>query len=422
MKNGTTDNNADTSLTPTAEERKKENQRKAELLRAKLIAQRHFTPSGAASGSNTPLKSMAAPSEPKAEPEAEKTEALEPSSDIFGLESLLAEGRAAAEAKMREQASAQPKLPTTAQKPPETQKSTTEPGTQNASPTTDQLTAAEPQRPTWAAKLTDAYYADLEIWLEITGYHDVEYRNSKLHTYKERRELEREAARIQERLQKLKEAEQANIVSIRTSKPPSTPAPQRHPPALPAVMPSGDASNVRQTPVATPTPASNGVKRARSPEPVLAEKSTRAKLDQTMGSNGFRIRGANDSPEVRRPSPAGLERRISYPDARRRSAGKANGDSSRDASLERRQNYYKPEAAPPALTPGPPYGRDRYAGSYADREIDRGYDNRSRAGFSSVNRPTADGGRGGYRDYPQPYRGSAGLDLRRGGQSSRLRY
>ena len=407
------------------------------------MAQRQSTPNKALSRSNTPMRNAGIAQEPKVEVDkSESGQQTELSSDFLGLETLFAKGRAAAEAKMKEQAASiaspspaqEQKVPTTHEQPPQTKQQTPKLTEQTEPPQTNAPTQSEPAESTWSTKLTDAYYSDLSIWLEMTGYHDVEYRNSKLQTYKERKALEAEMARLQERMNKLKEADQANIAALRSAVVHPTTAAA---PALPTMMPNEDLNTVAQQ-IATPStannkaigPITNGIKRAHSPEPIQVSKARRDN-QQT----NFRIRGANDSPTTsgargrpRSPGAAGigLERRISYPDARRvsldgydrRATNVRNGTGSRDPSLERRQAYYKREAEQPALAQT--YNnRDRY-----DRDVMArpGYENRGRLGYSNVN-DLAHGDVGGrrYADYPQSYRGSAGLDLRKGGKKDLFR-
>lgn len=209
---------------------------------------------------------------------------------------------------------------------------------------------------------------------------------------KERKALEAEAARIAERLEKLKQAEQEAMQSLRMATPrPSVIA--MPPPPLPATMP---------TEMAIPkVNGSNGVKRPRSPTPSPPEKM-RCRED----SSGFRIRGAIDPPldarppplgRPRTPSPQDLERRIIYPDARRsfserKSEYQPRGSrvESRDSSLERRQSYYRQDGEP------------SYYDSYTPREAPRPALTNTRK--NSIARGTQ-------------YRGSVALDLRKGGQS-----
>ena len=184
------------TVNSVTEQRKAQNQKRADELRAKLIAQKQ----------STPIKNMsraATPSKPPVQSLQSATNSIKQGvndtafSDIStGLEALLADGKAAAEAKLKEavngietqqpQTKSQPSSPPTAE--------------QNHSAPQDALTvpqsaAQATDKSTWATKLTDAYYTDLPIWLELTGYHDVEYRESKLRTHKERKALEQEYAR-----------------------------------------------------------------------------------------------------------------------------------------------------------------------------------------------------------------------------------
>lgn len=370
------------------------------MLRAKLLAQRQNTPSKVASRSGTPTQMNPQPNgtgaptsapavpaqhHPQINTAIEKEEVkpmtnkIQPSSDVNGLEALLTEGKALADAKLAALAA----NAATATATPSTNAlatSTGEANHQKKVPAQETNAAQEPakqadEQPKRPPNLSHAYYADLPAWLEMTGYHDVDFRTSKLSTYKERRALEQEAARIAERLEKLKQAEQEAMHSLRMHTLMATPATNMAPPPLPANMPTEKA-----------TPKVNGVKRAHSPSSLPSEKMRRRE-----DTGGFRIRGANDSPtdsrpppfrRPRTPSPSGLERRISYPDARRRSVDKP---PSRDASFYRRD------------------GDASFYDSYTPREPPRlGYNNTKRNNSLSKG--------------PQ-YRGSVSLDLRKGGQS-----
>lgn len=391
---------------PISTEEKDKNQKRAEMLRAKLLAQRQNTPSKAASRSGTPAQMNvqpietpsrvpAVPAQPKPQPPIntviekeevkQKAEKTEPSSD--GLEALLNEGKAIADAKTAALAAS-----AAATKAPTNPMTVTNGDAQpkKKSPKQESNTVKEPpkqpdEHPKRLTNLSHPYYADLSAWLEMTGYHDVEFRTSKLSTYKERKALEQEAARIADRLEKLKQAEQEAMQSLRMSTP--MPTSNMAPPPLPANMPIEKA-----TPKAN---GINGTKRALSPASLPPEKIRRR---EDMG--GFRIRGANDSPtdarppplrRPRTPSPPGLERHITYPDARRRSIDGMRPPS-RDASLERRQTFYRRD------------GDSTYYDSYTPREPPRlTHGNASRN--NSLSRT------------PQ-YRGSVPLDLRKGGQST----
>ncbi|KAK5682733.1 hypothetical protein LTS10_005863 [Elasticomyces elasticus] len=201
--------------------------------------------------------------------------------------------------------------------------------------------------------LTDVYYADLAAWLEFTGYHDVEYRNSKLQKHKERKALEAEAAKIQEQLDRLRREEEDEMQALRSSVAYATPASKQAAPALPSTMPTGDAAIM----AGVANGVLNGIKRPHSPTPTERNNKRR----DEPSANGFRIRGANDSPT----DASAIERRISYPDARRRSL---DATKSRDPSLERRQAYYNRDgerAAPrayDAYEPGRAGARDSYGG------------------------------------------------------------
>ena len=346
-------------------------------------------------------------------------ETEQPSSDALGLESLLAEGKAAAEAKA---AAATPihkaQSGTMGDAPRQKRQDAMQPSepAQSIAPiqSAQKETVTEtglPTAPTTRANtLSDAYYADLAIWLEMTGYHDIDFRNSKLGAYKERRQLELEAKRIAERLEKLRQAEQANADSLRASTAHPLNAQPLAPPPLPSTMPSADTAV--KVPV---TPMTNGTKRAHSPEPISTEKAPKRNDD-----SGFRIRGAEEATRptsARRPaSPNPLDRRISYPDTRRRSNEDRNVNNERDPSLERRQQaYYKRDEQVPARSAYDDNRREHQQSREPPRILER------KAGYSNVNHrapPSAPT----YRDPPQ-YRGSAGLELRKGGQySSSRRY
>ncbi|KAK5174017.1 uncharacterized protein LTR77_001097 [Saxophila tyrrhenica] len=450
-------------LPPNVAELRAANQKKADELRAKLLAQRQKTPLKQQSRANTPSKAfntatptpqvdtpilrLTAEQRPTPSKPTEQQEAKE--EDVYGIDTLLAEGKAAAEANKERQAapaqqnSQSPRLdapfndaqqsqdprqnavlsstarpPTTAGAAQDNVAANHEQKLQDLRhspvlsskvdpPAADSTKASADTQPRRTNKVTDAYYADLAMWLEITGYHDVEYRNSKLSTFKERKELEAEAARIQARLDKLQETEQATIQSLRTARAHAPANTQR--PALPDTIQATPAKEQTRT----VSNALNGVKRAHSPEPVQASK---ARKDESPG--GFRIRGINGSPDTRGrpargrfedyspPSTGRPDRRPSYPDVRRYPVEDRNGRSafppadSRDASLERRQSYYKQEPRTDAAERDrfmPPPGRHSPKGSNRGRRPYRG---------------GRDDDSGSYRTI---YRGSGGLDLRRGG-------
>ncbi|SMY22311.1 unnamed protein product [Zymoseptoria tritici ST99CH_1A5] len=336
--------------TPQNAEVNAENQRRLEELRAKLLAQRQNTPLRP----NTPLvKPVETPSKaptqilppPKQSPFPQPTtpqpqpqhttmssvelsrptiraEAAQPTPDV---DALLSEGRARADEQIANEAAAKaatiPPAATNGNAKP--QKKDVKQETAKAAPKTVPdliVRTREPAR--GQANLSDAYYADLPAWLEVTGYHDVDFRNKRLASYKERKALQEEATRISRRLEELRQMEEQEARM-------ATPVPKQTamaPPALPSAMP-------------LETPYINGTKRAHSPDQLSSANKRREE-------NGFRIRGANDSPAdlrpgngVRRPRSPTPPRRISYPDTRRRSDDDLL--PSRDPSLERRQEYYR---------------------------------------------------------------------------------
>ncbi|KAK4503013.1 hypothetical protein PRZ48_006440 [Zasmidium cellare] len=405
-----------TTPQPISQEEKDKNQKRAEMLRAKLLAQRQNTPSKAASRAGTPAQvnpqpveaSTTAPAKPvqptQQQPQTKNTVKEEvkkqskPSTDVGNLEALLDQGKAMADAKTAALA-AQATAATANAASNGTAKSAVRenghaekphsPTNTDAAREPAQHTDEHPKRPSF---LSDSYYADLPAWLEMTGFHDVEFRASKLSTYKERKALEEEAARIAERLEQLREVEQETMHSLRMMTPKPTPTAMA-PPPLPAVMPKEKA-----TPKVNGT---NGIKRGRSPVSLPPEKMRRRD-----DNSGFRIRGANDSPldarppplrRPRTPSPADLERRISYPDARRPPGNERKGPyrqpgsrrESRDPSLERRQTYYRDD------------GEAAYYDTYAPQEPP------PRLGFNNTRKNSIS-------KTPQ-YRGSVALDLRKGG-------
>jgi hypothetical protein len=411
--------------TPTTEEQRKHDQQKQlEVLRKKLMAKR-----GTSARPDTPSKTSVSFDAPPPQQRMEQQEnntavngVKQHVNDDFGIESLLAEGKAAAEAKVARDKQAalaasaatmdQPytviQHPAAATAPSNMEVDEVKTETAREKPVEPtQSVIPSPEKPEKPAdpkpsnnvsnphpvNMSDPYYDDLSIWLEFTGYHDVQFRSSKLSTYKERRELEQEAARIAQKLEALKQAEKADLESLRATTAHQNTATHMAPPPLPSQMPAGDQRN----PV-------NGVKRPHSPEPSTAEKSSR-KANESAGD--FRIRGANDaSAAMSHENGSPLHRRESDPERRR----SVNERHERDPSLERRQQHYNPRGNPPPRANGLG-GHSQWASSregprpFNARDRDRERDGRS--GFSAVNRV------GG-----PAHGGNAGLDLRKGGQSN----
>lgn len=411
-------------MTPSDEQKKLEQQKHIEGLRKRLMAKKGAT-ARPDTPSKAPVNSEAPPSQQNMEQKENDTainRMNEPLSDDFGIESLLAEGKAAAEKKVAlDQEAAQRALEAAMQTPANIKQQQAAAQAHSIMELDEVKTAvaqaklAEPAQPhipsppksadtqannttltpnTHSVNMSDPYYDDLAVWLEFTGYHDVQFRNSKLSTYKERRELEQEAARIAEKLEKLKQAEKADLESLRaTTAHPSVATPMA-PPPLPPIMPAGDVRANK-----------NNLKRAHSPEP-----QTREKAGRRVSDTGFRFRGANDSGAAQpRANGSPLQRRESLPE-RRKSL------EDRDPSLERRQNNYggNRDGFPPRANGRGghnQWGSSRDGGPppfNANRERER----ESRLGFSSVNRM------GG----PQARGNDSNLDLRKGGQSTSRRY
>jgi hypothetical protein len=413
-------------MTPTTEEQRKHDQQKQlEALRKRLLAKRG-TSARPDTPSKTPDSFDAPPPQHRMEQQENNAVVNRPDqhvNDDFGIESLLAEGKAAGEAKVaRDKQAAAAAVAVTMNQPFTTTQhpeAATAPSNMEVDEVKTETAREKPAEPTQSVipapqkpadpkpsnnvsnphpvNMSDPYYDDLSIWLEFTGYHDVQFRSSKLSTFKERRELEQEAARIAQKLEALKQAEKADLESLRATTAHQITTTQMAPPPLPSQMPTGDQRNL-----------ANGVKRPHSPEPWTAEKSSR-KANESAGD--FRIRGANDaSVTMSHENGSPLHRRESNPERRR----SVNERHERDPSLERRQQHYNPRGNPPPRANGLG-GHSQWASSregprpfnVRDRERERD----GRSGFSAVNRV------GG------PAHGeNAGLDLRKGGQSNSRHY
>ena len=429
-------NSNDVPKTPTNEEqRKHEQQKQLDALRKKLLAKRGWnarpdTPQKTPGNLNTqtPQHRME-----QQENTAAVNRADQHVSDDFGIDSLLAEGKAAAEAKTARdnQAAAaeiaadlEPNPFTTIQHTP----AATAPSNMEVEEVKPESTRQKPAEPTKSAvsspqkpadhqksnstsnthpvNMSDPYYDDLSVWLEFTGYHDVQFRNSKLSTYKQRRELEQEAARIAQKLEALKQAERADLESLRATTAHQNVPAQMAPPPLPSHMPTGDYRN-----------HANGLKRPHSPEPSTAEKASR-KANESAGD--FRIRGANEasvasSATLSHENVSPLHRHDSLSERRR----SVNERHERDPSLERRQQYYGTRVAPPPPRANGLGGHSQWAPRegpppFNARERERERDRNGRSDFSTVNRITRGNG--------TALGPSAGLDLRKGGQSNSRHY
>ena len=170
------------------------------------------------------------------------------------------------------------------------------------------------------AKLLDEDQADLQLWLEVTGYHDKEYRTSKLHAFRERQTLEAEAARISSRLQELKQNE-VQVTGRRNS--------SRLPAVSDRLAPSAPSNGMQavfgtkqggDTPSVKPSATTNGIKRAHSPEPSAAAKAPRWSISTFVPpcnvadpASDPRLLGPT---KANGPSEESLQRNISYPEPR----------------------------------------------------------------------------------------------------------
>jgi len=166
----------------------------------------------------------------------------------------------------------------------------------------------------------DGDYADLQLWLEVTGYHDMEYRTHRIQTFRERQRLEAEAARISSRLQELKQNDKQARGRLNSSQPLAA-SDGRVSSALPKSMHAGPRTEQYENmPPVSASATTNGVKRARSPEPMSSAKAPRWSMN-----TGVPFSPAADpvtdprllgSAKAHSPLGAGLERKISYPQAR----------------------------------------------------------------------------------------------------------
>ena len=403
------------------ESQKAENLKRAAELRARLLAQRQQAVAQHIRQAEFSANGPATEKHTNAAMESGSQKATEAPKDPFGVESLLAEGKTAAAAKGHEGS-----LPSTA--PPTavrdqamasnpTIQHTHQPTVPAPKPSVERTNndvamRTQPEQPEPPTDLTDAYYADLPLWLEVTGYHDIEFRNSQLSNIKERKRLEQDAARIAERLAKLNKDAQVNVSFKR-----STPAPQlgceiQRPP-LPAMMPSANA-----------TPAVAGVKRAHSPAELLPSKVVCATPKSEMQpcipryNNPEQATSRNlqqDSLLQDTRAIGDLERRVTFPEPRRGPrGGRRRGrpqDTEKGYGLERDRRAPSPERY---SRRGPLLDRDvTYARDHDIYEPPRGggpprgYENQGRLGYGNVN--------------SQDYNGGQDRDRRRGGPCPEFR-
>ena len=388
---------------PAADLRKTENKKKAEELRAKVIVQLD-------KAGKKPALQQAKPSEadtvtatnPETAIESESEPQLPPE-DLLSPEALIAAGKAAAQAKIegpgrdpqgrtapvtRPSTAISPRPPN-AMAPQSTAVTSKQPISERLD---DEAQQVRPARPNPLIKLNDAYYADLKLWLEITGYHDIQYRKNKIECY----ELEQQAAHIANRLQKLQQD-----AAVKSN-------PSVHPtPAMAAANASGLPSVGFRSLNSFPPPLANSAKRQRSPE---TEQQFKARRTDRQPHN---LRAADSSEEPNRgrrpnPRPVGrpLESRVTYPSPRRGSPiardDNAHHRRDRDSSLERHQQFYGPGLN----------GRREYdLFDPSGRGPPVGYEDSGRLRYSSVNdRGRHDDGR------PRDDRLGGRPDMMRGGK------
>lgn len=241
------------------------------------------------------------------------------------------------------------------------------------------------------SNLSDSQYADLPAWLEITGYHDVAHRESKLRAYHERCALELEAARIAEKLERLRQAEREAIQSLRVRTPISTPA-QDAPPPLPTTM----LNRLDAPPII-------GTKRTRSPESVAMTEFSRRRQD----TGPYGVGEAFDY----RPPPPSLSpdpfqrhgRHERHLDTRGRYANEIV-EHSRYPSLERWQSSYRQYGANEVGT-APVESSRETKGSTLAAPISRG----PRLNYGTATQSSS------YSKVRKPRGNAASLRLRKGG-------
>ena len=375
---------------PTIQLQQTENQRRAAELREKLLAQRQqqkCSPEASAKASTVDplITSPKNTSHDAIKPEHEEGSPV--AQDPFGVQALLDQGKAAAHAKSNSLMPPPPVGPTKHESivpvfalPPVNHSSTRA------------AQSAGMENPFQSTNNHDAGDPDLKLWLDITGYYDFAYRTKKLANHKEREKLEQEAARIAERLQALRED---------GPKPeaPTTPAKQNT--AMPAaVAPRQAPSSITDQLVPRTMPIR---KRLRSPEPAQPAKARR-NAEQRPPPRGPRADSPMRTARGRlarnpTPPPGSLERRISYPDARRRSP---------DWRAKDRTNYQDDYHQQESYADAREY--DQYVPRYPAPRANQ-YEDAERLRYSSVNNQ-----RDEYGEYGDRYGDANARELFRNGR------
>lgn len=156
----------------------------------------------------------------------------------------------------------------------------------------------------------EEYFKDVDLWLQITGYHDKPFREQKLKTHKMRAALEEKRRQLEREFAELERQEAAAANDPSNDYMRSNSAAYMPPPAAPAsAMNDSDMaqlSKLSSAPVSTPAqPVSAGTKRPRSPSTTV-NNDHRDKLSRTNSSG--RTGGRRDD-LFDKPSPAGPSRR-----------------------------------------------------------------------------------------------------------------
>lgn len=179
------------------------------------------------------------------------------------------------------------------------------------------------------------YYADLATWLDITKYHDVAYRDSRLSSSKERKLLEEEAARIEKKLKALQQNEQIGLDALPSS-------------AHSVTTQNGSVSGLLDTSLGTKTALSTvdiaapgGTKRARSPQSVQMRDNSPSS-DNARSEYSTHRSGAcrdDDPPNKRSRAGSSLDHRTVFPGALVSSSSEASDRLSHDSSVEPRLTF-----------------------------------------------------------------------------------
>lgn len=131
----------------------------------------------------------------------------------------------------------------------------------------------------------DEYFKDVDLWLQITGFHDTSFREQKLKTYKMRAVLEEKKRALEREFAELErqEAAAANDPSTKDYSR-AVSAVYMPPPRLPAMTSTDEQSAPVRKASPTPSqPASAGAKRPRSPS--VAVNNDREKLSRLNTSD-----------------------------------------------------------------------------------------------------------------------------------------